>query len=206
MKATAALKAQLKLLTNHEQTKSVRDLLEEIERLREQIEVQDGKIQTLKRQAMEDALTGLMNRRAFEKELKGALSYFKRYGRSGAVLLIDVDAFKGINDSLGHLAGDELLKHLAKLLKTHVRETDVVARLGGDEFCIILREVETHEVRRKVSELISAVSITPCYYDGKEIHMSISVGACQFTQADNLDELLDKADKSMYAQKNGVSL
>ncbi|MFT7144506.1 MAG: diguanylate cyclase (GGDEF)-like protein [Alphaproteobacteria bacterium] len=205
MKATSALKSQLKRTTSIERG-SVKKLVDEISTLRAQLEVQEGKIKSLKRQALEDPLTGLANRRAFETELKGALSFYQRYARNGAVLLIDVDAFKGINDSLGHLAGDALLKHISQVLKNHVRETDFVARIGGDEFCIILREVSSNEAQHKIAEIEAAMSTSPCSYEGKDIHISVSAGSCQFRSAKDKNELMDKADRSMYAQKNDLTL
>lgn len=205
MKTSSAFNTQMKKTTGVERG-SVAKLVDEISALRAQIEIQDAKIMSLKRQALEDPLTGLSNRRAFETELKGALSFYKRYSRNGAVLLIDVDAFKGINDSLGHLAGDVLLKHIAQVLKNHVRDTDFVARIGGDEFCIILREVSANEAQHKIEELNEAMSVSPCSIDGKDIHISVSIGSCQFRSAKDKNELMDKADRSMYAQKNDLTL
>jgi diguanylate cyclase (GGDEF)-like protein len=205
MKTTVAM--QEKLREVEVQTRpTVKKLLDEISKLREQLELQDGKIDTLKKQALEDPLTCLPNRRAFEKELKKVMSYYKRYNRNGALLLIDIDAFKSINDTLGHLAGDALLKHLATQLKNHIRETDFVARLGGDEFCILLREVSQEEVTRKVEELNAALSISPCLYETKEVYLSVSIGQCMFGSATCKQELLDKADRAMYAHKNNLTL
>tara|TARA_R110000868_G_scaffold190862_1_gene434880 strand:- start:183025 stop:183654 length:630 start_codon:yes stop_codon:yes gene_type:complete len=205
MKASVALTQELKKRTKIERG-SVKQLVDEISTLRSMLEAQEDKIQDLKKQALEDPLTGLSNRRAFETELKSALSFYKRYNRSGAVLLIDVDAFKGINDSLGHLAGDALLKHLATVLKSHIRDTDFVARIGGDEFCIILREVTAAEAQLKIAELEAAMSVSPCTYEGKDIYMSISIGSCLFKSANSKEELMAKADRSMYAQKNDLTL
>ena len=205
MKTTVAVREKLQEV-QVERKPTVKSLLDEISKLREVLADQETQIQTLTKQALEDALTGLPNRRAFETEVEKSISYFKRYNRNGALLLIDIDAFKGINDTLGHLAGDALLKHLAKQLKNQVRETDFVARLAGDEFCILLREVSQEEAIRKVDEIAMAVSLTPCTYEGKDIYLSISVGHCMFGGASGEQELLDKADRAMYAHKNDLTL
>lgn len=205
MKTTVAVREKLKEVQDNSRV-SVKSLLNEIEALRDVLERQEHQIKTLTKQAMEDVLTGLPNRRAFEEELNKALSYYKRYSRNGALLLVDIDAFKSINDSLGHLAGDALLKHLAKKLQNYVRDTDFVARLAGDEFCILLREVSQDEAIRKVEELSTAMSLSPCLYEGKEIYLSISIGHCMFGGAESHKELLDKADRAMYAQKNDLTL
>lgn len=177
-------------------------LLKEIESLKDMLQSQADTIKDLKKQAMEDPLTGLANRRAFEKELKRSLSFFKRHGSEGALLLIDLDGFKSINDSLGHLAGDALLKHVAHLLQTHIRSSDFVARLGGDEFCIILNAVNLKRMQEKTEELAHIISSNPCRFEGKDIYASASIGGCAFRHALNFEDLIEKADASMYDRKN----
>lgn len=205
MKTTVAMQEKLREVEIQEKP-TVKKLLSEISKLHVQLEQQDLKIDTLKKQAMEDPLTCLPNRRAFEEELKKAVSYYKRYNRNGALLLVDIDSFKSINDTLGHLAGDALLKHLAAQLKGYIRETDFVARLAGDEFCILLREMSQEEASRKMEEIIAGLSVAPCLYEGKEVYLSVSIGHCMFGSASNKQELLDKADRAMYAHKNNLTL
>jgi len=176
-------------------------LMSEITILRNQIKLQKEEIRELKRQALQDPLTGLANRRSFEIELKKALSYYKRYMRSGSVLMIDVDAFKSINDSLGHLAGDAILKHISQILLNHTRDTDTVARIGGDEFCIILRELTSWDARTKAKHLAKTISETPCQFEGKDIYVSVSVGSSSFRQADSESDIMEKADREMYRVK-----
>lgn len=205
MKSTAALNYKLNELELETNGNAVETLVQEIGALKQKLESQAEVIQDLKRQAMEDPMTKVANRRAFEKELNRALSYFKRYNRQGALLMIDLDAFKSINDSLGHLAGDAILKHVASLLKTHTRDSDFVARLGGDEFCIILREIAPHKLAKKAREIAEVIAATPCSYEGREIYASVSVGGCNFHQADSRSDLMEKADKAMYRQKGDSS-
>lgn len=189
-------------VSSHDHKSQVNYLLDEIASLKEKLENQADVIMDLKRQAMEDTLTGLANRRAFEKELKRSLSFFKRHRSSGALLLIDLDGFKSINDSLGHLAGDALLKHISKLLTQHIRSSDFVARLGGDEFCVILNAIDSKLMKAKAEEIAEVISSTPCRYEGRDIYASASVGVCSFKNALNAEELIEKADAAMYRHKS----
>lgn len=176
-------------------------LLREIARLRKQLAKQEGTIHKLSRQALEDSLTGLANRRAFDKALNIALADYKRYNHGGAILLIDVNQFKSINDSLGHAAGDALLQHIASILELHTRSTDFIARIGGDEFCVILKEASGLDADLKAAELEASIAHTPCWYDSKEIYASVSIGTCSFRESAQLSKIMEKADEAMYASK-----
>jgi len=176
-------------------------LLSEVNYLKKQLKSQNDVIARLKQEAHQDPLTGLPNRRYFERELDKSLAYHKRYGRLGALLVIDADDFKSINDSLGHLAGDAILRHIATLLQKHTRSADMVCRIGGDEFCIILREVAPEEAEEKAAQLMQVISSTPCSYDGHEIYISVSIGTCSFGEARTRRELLERADGAMYLSK-----
>ncbi len=178
------------------------ELLGEITKLRKKLIMQEDKIQKLSKQALEDTLTGLANRRAFDRALKQSLSDYKRYNYVGAILLIDVNQFKSVNDSLGHLAGDEILKHVANIIQVHTRETDFIARIGGDEFCVILKEATPLDAELKAVELEASIAHTPCWYEGREIHTSVSIGACSFSESSNFIKIMEKADKAMYANKH----
>lgn len=197
MKSVTAKKGKQAMVGND----IVRHLSSELDRLRMQISDQAELIEDLKRQASEDPMTNLANRRAFESALDDALCDHGRYGRPGALLVIDVNSFKGINDSLGHLAGDAILKHIASLLKVHTRRSDIVARVGGDEFAIILREAGAGEAELKASEIEAVIAAYPCSYEGHEIHVTVSVGTCTFKEAADRAALIDMADSDMYRNK-----
>lgn len=177
-----------------------KQLMNELTRLREEIARQEQTINTLQTQATYDSLTGLLNRRGFENALHEALAMYRRYKREGAVLLLDLNDFKAINDTLGHMAGDAVLRHVAYVLENHVRDSDVVARLGGDEFVIILREAGGSEVLLKKAELEAVLRTSPCNYNGREIVVSASIGACAF-QNESSATLLHLADMEMYRHK-----
>lgn len=176
-------------------------LKEEIRFLREKVASQSIAIEHLKRQAMEDPMTGVANRRAFERALEQSMAYYNRYGRSGALLVIDVNDFKTINDTIGHLAGDAILKHIARMLESYTRESDMVARLGGDEFCVILREVDPKQAAEKARHLAEMIAATPCMFEGKDISVTVSIGHCNFAEANSCSRLIEMADAQMYADK-----
>ncbi len=177
-------------------------LKEELSLLREQVAVQDELIKELEKQAHEDSLTALPNRRAFEREMKRALHQYRRYRRSGAVLLVDINSFKSINDSLGHAAGDRVLQHVARLLRQHVRESDMVARWAGDEFVILMVEADGVDAELKAAELMAAIKQVPCRIDDQEVSVSLSIGSCGFEAARSVKGLIERADAAMYEQKS----
>ncbi len=180
-------------------------LLSELNYLRKQLKTQSDVITRLKQEAYHDPLTGLPNRRYFERELDKALAYFSRHNRVSTVMMVDVDSFKSINDSLGHLAGDAILKHISVLLQKYTRSADVVARIGGDEFCIILRETESEEAFEKAENIADVIAKTPCVYEGREIYTTVSIGGCSFSDAKDKKELLNKADSAMYISKGSIT-
>ncbi|MBI1309648.1 MAG: diguanylate cyclase [Proteobacteria bacterium] len=177
-------------------------LMAEYRQLQELLAQQKKLIGSLEHDAMSDSLTGLANRRTFEKELERSLATARRYGRRHAVLLIDINDFKSINDNLGHLTGDAVLTHIARLLRQNIRPTDIAARLGGDEFAVILNELRAVEnADHRAQEISQTISHTPCIGEKSTVHVSISIGCSVFGADDEISEILEKADKSMYANK-----
>ncbi len=158
---------------------------------------------TLKHQALHDTLTGLPNRTLLLDRLSRALARYQADAAHGfAVLFLDLDRFKVINDSVGHLVGDELLKHAAARLATAVREPDTVARLGGDEFAILLEDVHHPDRAHFVAERLIAALSEPMRIDGKELYTSASIGiAFSHPRYTRSEELLRDADVAMYRAK-----
>ena len=117
-------------------------LAAEVERLERELAAARSQMAALEARADVDPLTDVLNRRGFERELKRSLAYVKRYGPSAALLYLDLDGFKAVNDRHGHAAGDAVLKAVAMVLSRHVRASDVVARLGGDEFAVLLWNID----------------------------------------------------------------
>jgi diguanylate cyclase (GGDEF)-like protein/PAS domain S-box-containing protein len=150
-----------------------------------------------------DPLTGLLNRRRFGEEVERQLAQASRYAAGGgAVLVLDLDEFKQINDTLGHSAGDEVIRAVAMALSERMRETDVIARIGGDEFVVLLVQVTAAEARLVASDLIDALP-HPFVVHGTTLGVTASIGVAVFEHGDQttVQELLGNADLAMYEAK-----
>jgi diguanylate cyclase (GGDEF)-like protein len=156
----------------------------------------------LHRQAFYDALTGLANRALFMDRLEHALTRRERHDESLAVLFLDLDNFKEINDSLGHMAGDELLARVADSLKTELRASDTAARFGGDEFAILVEETADRTDIRRVLGRVESVFKSRFKIAGREVTISASIGVAMTTSRDiTAEELVGRADVAMYRAK-----
>jgi diguanylate cyclase (GGDEF)-like protein len=152
--------------------------------------------------ANRDALTGLPNLRLFQERFLSTLSISKRKGWKAAIMFVDLDEFKKVNDSFGHEAGDRILKMVAKRLLETVRESDTVARIGGDEFLIIQTEVRDKATAARVAEKIVDKISKPFALDKHEIKIGASIGISMYpTNGDSSRELIKKADSAMYKTK-----
>ena len=149
-----------------------------------------------------DVLTDLPNRLLFRDRLTHALAQARREGHKVALMFLDLDRFKTINDTLGHSAGDTLLRTVADRIKCHVRESDTVARLGGDEFTIMLTHLQSkRDITPVANKLISALS-EPMNFDGQDLYITTSIGIALFPDDGEDDEaLLKNADTAMYRAK-----
>lgn len=156
--------------------------------------------------ASHDPLTGLFNRRRFEDELQLQMSRARRTATTGALLFIDLDRFKDVNDSLGHTAGDELLAEVSRLLSDQLQPTGIIARLGGDEFTAILPQAEHEEARRAAEAILTRLRNAPFKVAGQIFSVTASIGIASISAhgAFTADELLSQADAAMYqAKENG---
>jgi diguanylate cyclase (GGDEF)-like protein len=156
-------------------------------------------------EADHDTLTGIANRRVFATELTRQLARDRRYGGDSSLLMIDLDDFKGINDTLGHAVGDLVLQAVANLLSERLRETDLAARLGGDEFAVLLPGTPREGGEILAIDLVHALrELDVDAGDGKEVAVTASVGvACSSEIPDDMDDdgLLAAADIAMYNAK-----
>lgn len=157
--------------------------------------------QELEHLAMHDPLTGLANRRLLAEHLGRFLARSARAGSQFAVIFIDLDDFKMVNDARGHPAGDTMLVELAARLKGLTRDTDVLARFGGDEFVIVCENMDDDAAQRLVSRIVSAVD-EPFLIDGEEIFSKVSVGIAFSEPGDTAESLLRKSDTAMYEVKD----
>ncbi len=158
----------------------------------------------LRHLADHDPLTGLRNRRLFEHDLRLQVARSRRYGEEAAVLVIDLDEFKRVNDRHGHRVGDETLKAVARALTRRLRETDLLARLGGDEFAVLLPHIDRDGLGTVVSSLSRAMPEWSIDAGDAVLHCSASVGFAVIDQhTESAEQVLAEADRSMYAAKRG---
>lgn len=155
----------------------------------------------LRTMATHDPLTSLPNRQGFYETVDHTLALSKRNGSCFAIIFVDLDGFKPVNDSLGHAAGDEMLRMVAQRLRDHVRKDDVVARIGGDEFVIVMPDVKQTAIRAVIDQVIHAIAL-PYTLSGRSITLTTSVGIAFYPEsAHTVDELVAKADSAMYQSK-----
>ncbi len=160
-------------------------------------------VKRLAYRADHDALTELPNRRLFLDRLDQAIKHAQRSGHHVAVLFIDLDHFKEINDSLGHLIGDQVLIHVARIIQTHFRDIDTIARLGGDEFSLIIDSLEGIERVSAVAEKLVTLLQQPICIDKRELYVTCSIGISIYPNDGELPEnLLRNADSAMYKAKS----
>jgi diguanylate cyclase (GGDEF)-like protein/PAS domain S-box-containing protein len=153
-------------------------------------------------QAQHDMLTGLPNRALFNDRLEVSIAHAKRNHHLLAVLFLDLDRFKWVNDTLGHIYGDELLKNVASRLRNCLREVDTLARIGGDEFTVILPEVSSRDDVSMVSQKVLTTLEQPFILNNREITISASIGIALFPEhGDSIDALTKSADIAMYHVK-----
>jgi diguanylate cyclase (GGDEF)-like protein len=161
------------------------------------------RIQELQRQASQDSLTGLKNRRRFEEDLRTEMARARREGARGALLMLDLDNFKVINDSYGHQAGDRVIEEIAGVLRGRMRETDVLARLGGDEFAIVLPRCDETEAGSVAEAIATAVREHVPKRDGiSQITASIGIAMFGGDPLTSLETLVSEADAAMYVAKD----
>jgi diguanylate cyclase (GGDEF)-like protein len=174
-------------------------MLQELEKRAEDKRAFEAQLQ---HQALNDDLTGLPNRRLLADRLRHALDVARRAEHQVALMYIDLDGFKLVNDSLGHAVGDRLLRQVSERLRSRVRASDTLARLGGDEFAVVLAGVKALEQASGVAETLLAILAPPFTIDEHEITITASIGVSVFPESGTTPvELLQQADSAMYAAK-----
>lgn len=153
--------------------------------------------------ANNDMLTGIPNRRLLQQTLRRDADRAMREHAAYAVLMVDIDHFKAVNDTHGHLAGDAVLRHVAHLLQARLRGQDMVGRWGGEEFLVLLPSTTREGAERLAQTLRANVSDAPCHHDGVTLPVTVSIGVCADTlqPGDRARLLVDAADKALYAAK-----
>jgi diguanylate cyclase (GGDEF)-like protein len=170
-----------------------RDFSEKIEEMR----ILQVREEEFKRLALVDPLTGLSNRRVAEERLTSEAARSERYGHPFTVISFDLDKFKQINDTYGHPAGDQVLKHFARRLNSAVRKSDMAARMGGDEFLILLPECDSSRVQM----LLGRLRPMETEYNGTKIPICFSAGWVGYEKGETKEQFLERADRVLYAEK-----
>ncbi|GMO11578.1 GGDEF domain-containing protein [Bradyrhizobium sp. TM233] len=169
--------------------------------MRTKLKEAQRRVAELEAAADTDFLLDIPNRRGFERELGRAIAYMKRYRASGALIVLDVDRLKPINDSFGHGAGDEVLKAIAATLTRQVRASDVVGRLGGDEFALLLWNLSETDAKAKAVAFEQAVDELSFVFRGQPVNAGASAGVALLGAQSDAGRALEEADAAMYVRK-----
>jgi diguanylate cyclase (GGDEF)-like protein len=172
-----------------------------IRKLRTQLAQALARIEELEAHADTDFLLDIPNRRGFERELNRSIAYIKRYHASGALVVLDVDRLKPINDAFGHAAGDQVLKAIVAELTREVRSSDVIGRLGGDEFGLLLWNLSETDARAKAASLEAAVDRLTFSFRGQTVTTGASAGMAILDSHADAGRALEQADSLMYVRK-----
>lgn len=159
----------------------------------------------LRKQAETDSLTGLANRRSFFSSLQKEISRHQRHQHPLSMLLIDIDHFKKVNDSFGHIAGDHVLQELAITLEDSVREHDLVARTGGEEFCALLPETkrdEAADMAERIRQSVKSVHMECKICNAPMIKITVSIGVAEIASGEDVDKFYNRVDMALYCAKN----
>ncbi len=186
-----------------------RQMVEDVQEAREQVSDANKKVEILKKQMEKvkqeiiiDPLTRVYNRRAYDDKIKQEMMGYQRYGRPTALMIVDIDHFKQVNDSYGHRTGDGVLRILSEVMKKEIREIDVLARYGGEEFALILPHTSYQralEVAERIRQKVEASRFT---YKGKPFSVTISIGVGTLQENDTLDSYVERVDQALYRAKN----
>ncbi len=182
-------------------------LQDTIMRLREaeaKIEEQKERIAHLETLSMTDELTGLLNRRGFVEAFRRELAATRRTGMGGVLVIIDLDGFKAINDTHGHLCGDNYLRQSARTLRENVRAHDIVARFGGDEFAVLLTGTDATQGTARADALAEIFNNQSCTWQMTKLPLRASFGKQAYTGADKEEDVIRRADAGMYRAKRSV--
>jgi diguanylate cyclase (GGDEF)-like protein len=177
------------------------DAKAEIRRLKRQLAKALARVEQLQAVADTDFLLGIPNRRGFERELGRAISYIQRYHAGGALIVLDVDRLKPINDNFGHAAGDEVLKAIIAVLSRQIRASDVIGRLGGDEFALLLWNLSETDAHAKAAALEEDIDRLSFAFAGSTVATGVSAGVAILGPHSEAARALADADCAMYVRK-----
>jgi diguanylate cyclase (GGDEF)-like protein len=176
-------------------------LLSEVKRLRLEVVQLQQRVAVLDHLAHQDALIELPNRRGFMRQLERIIDRVSRYDDRAALLFVDLDGLKMINDTFGHRAGDEALIQVADLLTRGVRRSDIVARIGGDEFGILLENATDESAHDTAARLVDLICGCEFDHDGDSMPLSVAIGVGMIDGSEGPDAVMARADEEMYRRK-----
>lgn len=177
------------------------ELLAQIEQLQGQVARLEVQVAELDRLAHLDPLVPLANRRGMMRDLEAMIARHHRHGSPAAILFIDLDGLKFLNDSFGHECGDAALIHVSEQLLSGVRANDCVARIGGDEFCILLDHADEESAIETAERLVNLVAGDDFLFDGRPMPLSVAVGVTMIEAGDTPASVVARADRAMYCVK-----
>lgn len=187
-----------------ELTQQLADMQNKLDEMEKLAEDAHHAIEEQRKKAMHDALTGLPNRESYQQRLEQEVSRIQRYGGSLSLMVCDIDLFKRINDTYGHLAGDKVLKIVARSLQSNIRDSDFIARFGGEEFVALMPETSAKEARLVAEKLRTRVEASPFNFKKEPVQITASFGISEFAKGENVEEVFQRADKALYkAKENG---
>ena len=174
------------------------NMMQEMTRLRSQLAESEAKVAALMRNSRADALTGLASRATFDEELARSLATARRYGRTHALMMLDVNGQKFFNTQFGRDVGDEVLQHVARILRQNTRSTDVNARFESDCFAVILNEWNIAEsAESRAAEIAHTIEATPCVVQGRTLQVNVSFGCRVFGAEDRAADVLKDLSQTL---------
>jgi diguanylate cyclase len=167
----------------------------------QKIQSQAEELRTQQTEARTDSLTKLANRRAFDDCLEKGMARYRKEGRPLSLLLFDVDHFKNFNDTYGHQAGDEVLRHVANTLSKTAKSTDLACRYGGEEFGLVMPNTSINQARVAAERIREAIELTKVNFEGKTLNVTASMGVAEIAKSDDVSRLIRRSDEAIYCSK-----
>lgn len=183
-------------------TEQISQLQARLNEMEDELEQSKNSFKEQKIKATIDPLTGLPNREAYQQRTNEELTRFQRYGSPLSLVICDIDHFKRINDSYGHLAGDKVLQLIARLLQKNIRDTDFIARFGGEEFIILMPETTAAQALVAADNLRMRIEQTPFNFRKERVSVTMSLGIAEFQENETPNNAFERADKALYEVKS----
>ncbi len=184
-------------------TEHILQLQEQLSEMEDELEKSKENFKEQKLKATIDSLTGLPNREAYQQRINDELTRFQRYGSPLSLMICDIDHFKRINDSYGHLAGDKVLQLIARALEKNIRDTDFIARFGGEEFIILMPETTQEEAFIVAEKIRLLIAKSPFNFRKERVAVTMSIGIAEFQENETPNSVFERADQAMYQAKRG---